>query len=82
VIIDGNKFIEFQLREDNGKTQIWDVINKADGYNLGLITWWHYGQYVFEPAGNGCNSGCLDCISYFMKRLNHEKRITEVKARG
>jgi len=35
MIIDGNKYIHFELMEDTGKTQSWIVVNKTHGNNLG-----------------------------------------------
>jgi hypothetical protein len=77
MIIDGNKYIWFELLEDTGKTQSWSVVNKSGGYQLGLILWYNgWRQYVLRPIENTeYNDTCLDTINAFMKRLNKEHRI-------
>lgn len=77
MIIDGNKYIWFELLEDTGKTQTWSVVNKSSGYQIGLVIWYNgWRQYVFRPIENTeYNSTCLDTISDFIKRLNKEHRI-------
>ena len=80
MIIDGNKFIQFELIEQKGKTQTWVVVNKTSRAILADIKWyggWH--QHVFRPAElTEYNDTCLDVISGFLKRLNKEKIIKEV----
>ncbi len=80
MIINGNQYIQFEIRSDTGKTQSWAVINKSGFYSLGLITWYAvWRQYIFQPTENSeYNATCLDAISAFIKRLNGEHRIVEV----
>jgi hypothetical protein len=77
MIIDGNKYIQFELTGDTGKTQHWIVVNKTYGTNLGNISWYSgWRQYTFMPARETeFNDGCLEAIIAFLKRLNKEKRI-------
>lgn len=77
MIVDGNKYIHFELMKDTGKTQGWLVINKNYGTNLGLISWYSgWRQYTFAPANSTeFNNTCLDIINAFLVRLNKVKRI-------
>ena len=78
MIVDGNKYIQFELDKDSGKTQVWSVVNKASCEPLMLIRWYGaWRQYVAEPdAGTIFNDTCLETIIAFLNRLNKEKRIT------
>ena len=77
MIVDGNKYIQFELMSDTGKTQHWICVNKASGSNLGNIQWYGaWRQYTFRPsAETEFNNSCLDSIIAFLNRLNKEKRI-------
>ncbi len=79
MIIDGNKYIEFALVHDTGKTQKWNVVNKSSGFNLGDIFWYgSWRQYIFEPSTTTIyNNGCLEVIMNFLTRINKEKKIEE-----
>jgi hypothetical protein len=80
VIIDGGKYIKFQLLTDDGERQRWLVCNKAKLVNqkLGVIEWYAiWMQYIFMPGSTYFNNTCLDTISAFLSRLNKEKRITK-----
>ena len=78
-IIDGNKYIYFELLEDTGKTQIWIVVNKTHGTNLGYISWYGaWRQYTFHPADcTEFNNTCLVTITTFLNRLNKERRLSQ-----
>ena len=77
MIIDGGKYLQFELMEDSGKTQCWIVVNKTYGTNLGLLSWYGaWRQYTFQPSvKTEFNNTCLDSIIGFLNRLNKEKRI-------
>jgi hypothetical protein len=77
MIIDGNKYIQFELMEDTGKTQHWIVVNKNYGTNLGQISWYSsWRQYTFQPADQTeFNNTCLITIVNFLNKLNQVKRI-------
>ena len=80
-IVDGNKWIYFELIESKPKTQVWDVINKSSKEPLARIYWYYYWrQYVICPEPETIyNDGCLETIITFIKRLNKEKIITTTK---
>ena len=84
MIIEGNKYIHFELWGDTGKTQLWRVINKSGCYQLGLITWFgSWRQYVFQPVENTeYNNTCLITITNFINHLNKEKRVALPVIRG
>jgi len=77
MIIDGNKWIHFELLNDTGKTQVWSCVNKSSGIDLGTIQWYGaWRQYTFLVGrGSEYNNGCLDAISQFLTRLNKTHRI-------
>lgn len=81
MIIEGNKYIDFDLMGDSGKTQTWNVINKTYGTLLGIISWYSsWRQYTFIPSeGTEYNNTCLDTITNFLTRLNKVKRILGVE---
>ena len=78
MIIDGNKWIDFELQDDTGKAQWWLVMAKSPRAHLGDIEWYSdWRQYVFQPEPNTeYHNGCLDTISTFLTRLNKERRIS------
>ena len=80
MIIDCNKYIQFEMLEDTGKTQTWMVVNKTYGTNLGNISWYSaWRQYTFQPAQETeFNNTCLITITEFINRLNKTHRILEV----
>lgn len=77
MIVDGNKYIQFELMDAPTLTQHWNVVNKRSGSILGIILWYSgWRQYVFRPSSDTeYNNGCLDAISTFLTRLNKEKKI-------
>ena len=68
-----SKYMEFHKIGDTGKTEIWNVLSKSSGFNLGLIKWYSpWRQYCFFPSSNCVfNNKCLDDI---------QKMIDECKA--
>ena len=77
MIIEGNKYIYFQLDKDTSKTQSWYVINKSSELIIADICWYGaWRQYTFNPRPNTTyNDGCLEVIIQFITRLNTEKRF-------
>jgi len=73
-IDNGNKYIQFELITNTGKTQKWAVVNKSSGYTLAVIQWYGaWRQYVIEfdqPYATTFNNGCLVSIIDFLNRLN------------
>ncbi len=70
------KYISFRLSDEqteSGKTQIWEVTARADGYNLGQVRWFaRWRKYSFFPVG-GCvfEENCLGDIAEFIKWATH-----------
>jgi len=80
MIIDlGNKYIQFELLNDTGKTQVWSCVNKSSGKDLGTIQWYGaWRQYTYLVGRNSeYNNGCLETILKFINMLNKEKRILQ-----
>ena len=77
MIIEGNKYIWFELLVSFEKTQSWAVVNKSGGYHLGVILWYSgWRQYVFRSNENmEYNNSCLETITKFLTRLNTDKKI-------
>jgi len=78
MIVDGNKYIQFEFISSTGKTSRWVVLNKSHTTCLGNVVWFSgWRQYVFQPEfGTEFNNTCLDAISQFLSKLNsHQVEI-------
>ncbi len=79
------KYLNFQFFavSDSGKTNIWAVENKRNGYHLGWIKWHsQWRQYCFYPEkGTLYSVGCLDDIKNFIDKQNaiHKQAIRVAK---
>jgi hypothetical protein len=64
-----SKWIRFEQIGDTGKTKIWNVVTKEEGYALGEIKWYApWRKYSFFPLGSMVfEITCLMDIINFIK---------------
>ena len=67
----GSKYLEFDRIGWTGKTDVWDVLSKSDGFVLGQIKWFgRWRQYCFYPSPDTIfNPECMNDISNLIKEL-------------
>ena len=63
-----SKWIRFEQAGDTGKTKIWHVVTKDEGYVLGEVKWYApWRKYSFYPLGSTIfESQCLMDIANFL----------------
>jgi len=71
-----SKYVEFDMVGDTGKTEIWNIISKANEFILGQIKWHGpWGQYCFFPSPYSVfNPVCMKDISEQIKELMAKRR--------
>lgn len=71
-----SQYLEFEMVGDTGKTTIWDVLSKSNGFILGKIKWYpQWRQYCFFPTSETVfNHACLKDIHSCIKELMAERR--------
>ena len=71
-----SKWINFELKEQKAKTQVWNIISKEDSIILGYIAWYPpWRKYVFFPNNNMVfEKTCLNDIILFIDRLMYERK--------
>ena len=69
--------IEKLPRQENKKTDIFDVYSKDQNIIIGKILWWGgWRQYIFAPNENTIyERQCLKDISDFLNKLLEERKI-------
>lgn len=70
------KYIRFNFTGEtskSGKTHIWNVTAKADGFNLGQVRWFgRWRKYSFFPSPDCVfEEVCLGDIAEFIKWATH-----------
>ena len=70
------KYIRFSFNgetSESGKTQIWEVTAKSDGFNLGQVRWFgRWRKYSFFPAPECVfEETCLGDVAEFIKWATH-----------
>lgn len=70
------EFVQVWNEGEKRKTKIFKVRSKLHGSYLGGIQWYgRWRQYAFFPAEETVfNSGCLDDILQFIRKLMEERR--------
>ncbi len=71
-----SKYIEFEKTGDTGKTEIWNIVSKSSGFNLGLIKWYGpWRQYCFIPSAHTVfNRACMDDINGKITELMDQRK--------
>ncbi len=71
-----SKYMEFDKTGDTGKTEIWNILSKSNGYILGQIKWYGaWRQYCFFPSALCIfNNSCLSDIQKFTKELMDKRK--------
>lgn len=80
------KYLDFKIIDRKPKTNVYAVLSRSDGSQLGKIYWYApWRQYVFEPTlefptqwSPGCQSQLSDHIQHLMIRW----RIKNKRPRG
>ena len=69
-------YVKFELAEKKPKTEVYNVLSKAEGNLLGRIFWyWAWRQYVFEPNQNTIWSrGCQSEVTAFLNELMEQRK--------
>ena len=69
-------YLRFNLKEKKDKTEVWEVISKRHGFNLGVIKWYgSWRQYCFFPEPETVfNIDCMDDIMIFIQDMMEHKR--------
>lgn len=66
-----SKWIEFVDAgcSASGKTRVWEVRVKEDGYHLGKVSWYApWRKYIFHPTGSSIyEQDCLRDIADFIE---------------
>lgn len=70
------KYVEFILKEEKPKTQVYGVYTKAEGYFLGEIKWFpHWRKYAFFPANHTVfEEICLNDIIIFLNEIMGKRK--------
>jgi hypothetical protein len=77
-----SKWIEFKEVHDTGKTKIFHVVSKDDGFVLGSIYWLaSWRKYVFSPSRYTLfEKTCLEDIILFLNGLMMKHKIRKQPA--
>lgn len=67
------EYLKFQVIESKPKTNVYAVLSKSDGSELGKICWcFGWRQYVFEPNieySTRWSANCLKQLENFLRSL-------------
>jgi len=71
-----SKYLEFFKAGHTGKTEVYNILSKHQGYVIGHIRWYGpWRQYCFYTAPNCVfNTGCLQDIQDFIGELMTERK--------
>ena len=71
-----SKYMEFEKIGDTGKTEIWLILSRSSGFNLGTIKWYGpWRQYCFFPSSNSVfNRACIDDINGKITELMDQRK--------
>jgi len=71
-----SRYMEFDKIGDTGKTEVWNIISKSSGFNLGQIKWYGaWRAYCFYPSPHCIfNISCMDDIKKMITELMSVRR--------
>ncbi len=70
------EYLEFYLVERKPKTNVYSVMSRRHGTNLGVVKWYpSWRQYAFFPSDETVfNAECLENVEAFLVHLMEERK--------
>lgn len=71
-----SRWLEFVEIKDTGKTKVWSVRNRENGFVLGQVKWYGgFRKYAFFPVGGTIyDPPCLYDVAHFMQTKMNERK--------
>jgi hypothetical protein len=78
-----SKWINFEQSGDTGKTKIWRITTKEEGFVLGEIKWYApWRKYSFFPLGETIyeNTCLMDIVNFIQTQTEVRKNVSKQRS--